>query len=152
MAGLKFLLNWRVVRSAFYVSTGTLREKIFLLKINWSLIILRLSAKSFWCFWANKFWQCCQICILLIKKIILEKNVFKKFIGFSAFDSQISGLRAKFCSAGLSKLHYTCPEKHFGVLKKCCNLKMFTPIWQIPEQKVYILMDFRYILHRKEVI
>ena len=29
---------------------------------------------------------------------------------------------------------------------------MFTPIWQIPEQKVYIVMDFRYILHRKEVI
>ena len=57
-------------------------------------------------------------------------------------------------AAGVSKLHSTCPEEHFGILKKIANVNVFTPNWQIPEKKVslvYILRErfsFRNIMRR----
>ena len=51
----------------------------------------------------------------------------------------------KTCSAGLSKLHFMCPEEHIEVLKK---FYLFLPIWQLTgENSTNLAKDFVFLTY-----
>ena len=70
----------RVVRSPFYVSTGSCRREIFFLKH----IFLKSFSDTEWkvcCLLLGNFWYGCENCILRAQiKVLRRENFFKKIV------------------------------------------------------------------------